>query len=132
MRRELLPDALWERIEPLLPPHRARPKGGRPPANDKDCLRGILFVLRTGIQWEDLPQEVFHASGMTCWRRLRDWQAAGVWERLQRLLLNELGRAGRINWERAAVDSSSVRALKKGALQDRTRPIVERLAASII
>ncbi|RYG95051.1 MAG: IS5 family transposase [Alphaproteobacteria bacterium] len=116
MRRELLPDALWERVQPLLPPHRSRPKGGRPPANDRNCLRGILFVLKTGIQWEDLPHEVFGACGMTCWRRMRDWQTAGVWSALQRLLLDELGEAGRINWKRAAVDSSSVRAPKKGKL----------------
>ena len=78
MARPLVPDELWEVVQPLLPRHRARPgKRGRPPVDDRACLTGIIFVLQSGIPWEMLPQEMGCGSGMTCWRRLRDWQAAG-------------------------------------------------------
>jgi transposase len=103
MSRELVPDALWSRVAPLLPARPPRPKGGRPPCYDRACLRGILFVLRTGLPWEWLLREIFGVSGVTCWRRLRDWALAAVLEALQQALLDEL-----------AVDSFSVPA-KKGA-----------------
>jgi transposase len=131
-RRELVPDSFWRRIQPMLPSHPSRSKGGRPPADDRACLRGIIFVLKTGIQWEQLPQEVFGVSGMTCWRRLRDWYQAGVWQALQRELLAELRRKGRLDLSRASADSSSVRALKRGLQPVRTRRIERRRAASII
>ncbi len=111
-RHELVPDAFWRRIQSLLPARPPRPRGGRPPADDRAGLRGIIFVLETGIQWVELPQEVFGVSGMTCWRRLRDWYEAGVWQRLQQQLLRALRRRGRLDLRRASVDSSSVRALK--------------------
>ncbi|WNG33316.1 IS5 family transposase [Archangium minus] len=114
MKRELVPDELWERVVPLLPRHRHRRGRGRPPRDDRACLRGIIFVLKTGIAWRDLPAEVFGCSGATCWRRLRQWGRAGVFEKLQRQLLNELGQQGLIDWSRAAFDSSSVRAEKGG------------------
>ena len=79
MAKELLPDALWARIAPLLPPEPPKPKGGRPRVSDRAALTGILFVLKTGIPWEYLPAEMGCGSGMTCWRRLRDWYQAGVW-----------------------------------------------------
>ena len=82
MAKPLVPDELWEIVEPLLPPHPPRPKGGRKPVDDRACFAGILFVLKTGIGWEDLPQEMGCGSGMTCWRRLRDWHKAGVFQRL--------------------------------------------------
>ena len=72
MAKELLPDALWARIAPLLPPEPPKPKGGRPRVSDRAALTGILFVLKTGIPWEYLPAEMGCGSGMTCWRRLRD------------------------------------------------------------
>lgn len=78
MARPLLPDGLWAEIAPLLPPERAKPKGGRPRTSDRAALTGILFVLRSGTPWELLPREMGCGSGMTCWRRLRDWQRAGV------------------------------------------------------
>ena len=79
--------ALFKKVAPLLPVVVASAKGGRPRVSDEMALNGILLVLRTGIPWEELPQELGFGSGMTCWRRLRDWQAAGVWHRLHLLLL---------------------------------------------
>jgi transposase len=116
MSGRILPDELWNRIEPLLPPPKPRRFRfpGRKPLDNRKALVGILFVLKTGIRWEDLPQEMGCGSGMTCWRRLRDWQAAGVWQRLHELLLAELQAADRIDWSRAVIDSSSVRALGGG------------------
>lgn len=77
----LVSDELWAIIEPLLPVIPPRPKGGRPRLSDQAALTGILFVLLTGIPWEMLPREMGCGSGVTCWRRLRDWQTAGVWDR---------------------------------------------------
>jgi transposase len=114
MAKPLVTDDLWATIEPLLPSEPPKPKGGRPRIPDRACLTGIIFVLKTGIPWESLPQEMGCGSGITCWRRLRDWQHAGVWPRLHRALLDRLGQAGQIAWERAVIDASSVRA-KKGA-----------------
>src|SRR6202167_1811480 len=114
MAKPLVPDALWERIESLLPAQPPKPRGCPPPKPDSAVLAGILIVLRTGIPWEYLPKEMGCGSGMTCWRRLRDWHEAGIWQALHGLLLAELNGAGRIDWSRAAVDSSSVRALGGG------------------
>ena len=116
MPKPLLSDELWEIIEPLLPPHPTHPKGGRPPVDDRKALTGILFVLKTGIPWEDLPCEMGCGCGMTCWRRLRDWQRDGTWARIHAELLRRLDDAGRIDWGRAAVDSSSVRAVFGGPI----------------
>src|SRR4051812_41491634 len=114
MSAPLVPDDLWEAIEPLLPNELPKPKGGRPRVPDRAALAGIVFVLRTGCPWRLLPKELGCGSGTTCWRRLRDWQAAGVWERLHERLLNWLGDDAAIDWSRASVDSLSVRA-KRGA-----------------
>jgi transposase len=110
-----VPDELWVRLEPLIPkkPRRFRYPGRRP-LDDRCVLSGILFVLCTGVGWERLPKELGCGSGMTCWRRLRDWQDAGVWKRLHALLLAELQAAGAIDWSRAVVDASYIQA-KKGA-----------------
>ena len=112
MTKQLVPNELWERIE-LLIPKRESPteKGGLPPIDDRAALTEILFVLKTGIPWEDLPLEMGCGCGLTCWRRLRDWQAAGVWDRLHELLLAELRGADEIDFSPAAVDSGSVRAV---------------------
>ncbi len=112
--KRLVPDDLWAVVAPLLPPEPPKPKGGRPRVPDRAALTGIIFVLRSGIQWELLPQEMDCGSGMTCWRRLRDWQAAGVWEALHHTLLDRLGEAGQIDWSRACLDSASLPA-KRGA-----------------
>jgi transposase len=123
MSKPLLADQLWSRIEPLLPPQRARPKGGRPLVSNRSALTGILFVLRSGIPWEMLPEEMGCGSGMTCWRRLRDWRRAGVWHKLHRVLLDELGEADKIDWSRASLDSFSVPAPGGAKKLARTRPI---------
>ncbi len=90
MAKPLLPDDLWEAIELLLPPEPPKPKGGRPRVPDRAAPASILFVLRSGIPWELLPQEMGCGCGMTCWRRLRDWQEAGLWERLHQVLLDRI------------------------------------------
>jgi transposase len=128
MAKPLLTDELWERIEPLLPPRKSSPKGGRPPVPDRAALTGILFVLRTGCPWEYLPQELNCGCGMTCWRRLRDWHEAGVWENVWRLLLDELGVADVIDWSKVAFDSCSVRAIFGGRAPDQTPRIAARMA----
>src|SRR5919107_3674767 len=114
MTKELVTDDLWEIVEPLLPPEPPKPRGCRPRVPDRAALTGIVFVLKTGIPWEMLPKEMGCGSGSTCWRRLRDWQEAGVWERLHRALLDRLGQADEIDWSRACLDSASVPA-KRGA-----------------
>jgi transposase len=118
----VVPDELWARIEPLLPvvPRRAD-HPGRKRLDDRKVLSGILFVLYTGIPWEFLPQELGFGSGMTCWRRLRDWQEAGGWRQLHEQLLAELNAAGALDWSRAVMDSSHVRALKGGPKRARAR-----------
>ncbi|MFD4636557.1 IS5 family transposase [Lentzea sp. NPDC058436] len=119
---------LWERIEPSLPRWEyALPKLGRKRIPDRLVLQSILFVLHTGIQWEFLPQELGFGCGMTCWRRLAEWNEAGVWQRLHEVLLAALNAAGRLDWSRAVVDSSHVRAARRGPQKrpspvDRARP----------
>jgi transposase len=111
----VVPDELWARIEPLLPRVERRYRHpGRQRLDDRKALSGILVVLYTGIPWEFLPQELGFGSGMTAWRRLRDWQKAGVWQRLHQALLAELNAAGALDWSRAVIDSSQVRAVKGG------------------
>jgi transposase len=118
----IVPGELWERIEPLLPRwENALPKLGRKRLPDRLALQGILFVLHTGIQWEFLPQEMGFGSGMTCWRRLAEWNEAGVWQRLHESLLAELNAAGKLDWSRAVIDSSHVRAARRGPKAARAR-----------
>src|SRR3954469_1021315 len=123
MAKVLVTDELWNEVAPLLPQEPPKPKGGRPRLPDRAALTGIIFVLRTGIPWEWLPQEMGCGSGMTCWRRLHAWQEAGVWHRLHQVLLNRLGKQGQIDWSRASVDSTSVRAKKGGPTPAPTRRI---------
>ena len=132
MAKPLVTDDLWQIIEPLLPPEPPKPKGGRPRLNDRAALTGILFVLKTGIPWEMLPPEMGFGSGMTCWRRLRDWQAAGVWEQLHRTLLERLSIAEQIDWSRACIDSGSVPAPGGAKKPARTQRIAANRARSAI
>jgi transposase len=118
----IVPDGLWQRIEPLLPKPERNPRyPGRKRIPNRQVLCGILFVLHTGIQWEFLPQELGFGSGMTCWRRLEEWNRAGVWQRLHELLLAELQVAGKLDWTRAVIDSSHVRAARRGPKAARAR-----------
>ena len=126
MAINLLPDALWHEIKPLLPPHRKHPKGGHPWRDDRNCLRGIIFVLRTGMAWNQLPAELGCGSGVTCWRRFRDWTRSGVWPRLHRRLLEHLNALGQIDLSKAVIDSCSVRAVFGGRTPARTLPIVRK------
>ena len=130
MSKPLVSDALWSFIEPLLPPEPPKLKGGRPSLPPRATLTGILFVLRSGIPWALLPKEMGCGSGVTCWRRLRDWQKAGVWERLHRALLDRLGIADEIDWSRASIDSRLVPAKRGAKLRGRIRRIAARRAAS--
>jgi transposase len=130
----LLDDALWSGIELLLPKRRARNRryAGRTPIPDRAVLTGMLFVLRSGIPWNMLPQEMGCGSGTTCWRRLVRWQRAGVWKRLHAVLLAELRQRGDLDLARAVVDSSSLRALRGGKKRDRTLPIAAKPGRSIM
>jgi len=105
---------LWARVEPVLPvPQRRFRYPGRLPVEPRRCLEGILFVLFTGLPWEAVPAEL-GVSGVTCWRRHRDWQQAGVWQRLLGLLQEDLRRRGQVDPARLIVDASIAPA-KKGA-----------------
>ncbi len=125
MARFMVDDDLWMLIEPLLPGWEPNPKGGQPRKPDRLCLTGILFVLKTGIGWEDFPQEM-GCCGMTLWNRLKEWTDAGVWPRLHRLLLDRLRGADRIDFSRVLVDSGTIRAVGAGEKRGRT----PRIAAS--
>ena len=114
-------DELWELVEPLLPVRERRFRyPGRKRFPDRQALCGILFVLHTGIPWMHLPQELGYGSGFTCWRRLDEWQQAGVWDKLHQVLLTQLRAAGEIEWSRAIVDGSRTR--RKRGLQNGPEP----------
>jgi len=131
MPTALLDDELWRRVEPLLPIRRRRfYHPGRKRLDDRCTLSGILFVLRTGIAWQQLPQELGYGSGMTCWRRLKEWQQAGVFQALHERLLAELRAAGRLDLSRAVCDSASLRALLGAIKPAPVRLIGASLAAS--
>ena len=132
--KPLVDDGLWIRIEPLLPKPRSRQRryAGRKPIPDRAVLTGILFVLRSGIPWQMLPQEMGCGSGSTCWRRLGRWHRAGVWKRLHTVLLAELRLRGDLDLARAVVDSASLRAVRGGKKRDRTLPIAARPGRSIM
>ena len=130
MAQLLVTDDLWELIEPLLPPSRCGPRGGHPPVDNRVCLTGILFVLKTGIPWEDFPQEM-GCCGMTLWNRLADWKAAGVWQKVHALMLSKLRAADQIDFSRVIADSSSVRAVHGGKKRARAPWTAARPVPSI-
>src|ERR687885_1619685 len=107
-------DDLWEAIQPLLPPEPLATHGGPPRVPHRAALGGILFILRHGLRWNDLRQELGYGSGVTCWRRLREWQDLGIWSAVHQVVLNWLGDLDSIDWSRASVDSVSVRAKRGG------------------
>lgn len=133
MIEDLVPDSLWQRVAPLLPvrPPRRRRYPGRRPVSDRVALAGIVFVLKTGITWNQLPGDLLGCSGVTCWRRVRDWTEAGVWPALHEVLLAELRAADRLDLDRCAVDASHVHALKGGSMSGRPRSTVAIPAPSI-
>ena len=129
----IVSDGLWERFEPLLPKKERRFRyPGRRPFDDRLVLQGILFVLHTGISWPHLPLELGFGSGVTCWRRMDEWQRAGVWERLHEVLLARLRAAGEIEWSRAVADGSHVQAKKGAPRRARARLIEPETARSTI
>jgi transposase len=130
MAKPRLPDDVWAVVEPLLPLELPTPKGGRPRIPDRACLTGILVVLKSGIPWETLPPELGCGSGVTCWRRRRDWQDAGAWNRLHRALLDRLGEADKIDWSRAALDSASAPATRGATRPGPTRRTAANRAQS--
>ena len=130
MSTPLVPNDLWEAIQPLLLKEHPKPNGGRPRVPDRAALAGIVFVLRTGCPWRLLPKGLGCGSGTTCWRRLRDWQEAGVWEKLHARLLNWLGDQATIDWSRASVDSLSVRAKQGASRRVRTLPTAAKRGPS--
>jgi transposase len=127
--KALLSDELWNAVEPRLPAHPQSPKGGRRRCDDRKCLEGILYVLRGGIAWRLLPNDV-GVSSSTCWRRFHEWTMAGVWDDVHRMLLREMGKKGLLDTRRVIIDSASVRALKGGRTLDPTRPTGPSQAAS--
>ena len=131
MATALLPDPLWDLAEPFLPIPPRRPQGGRPRVSNRACLTGIVFVLRSGIPGQMLPQELGCGSGMACWRRLRDWQLAGVWDLIHFALLDWLARYDQIDWLRAIVDSCSIRAVHGVTRPGRIPPIGPSAAVSV-
>jgi len=132
MAKEILSEELWEIIQPLLP--KLKPRRfmypGRKKVDDRKALTGILFVLITGIGWEYLPKEMGCGSGMTCWRRLRDWNEAGVWENLHKVLLQYLQKKEKNDWSRAIIDSSSARAVFGGSRQDQVPLTGEKMGVN--
>jgi transposase len=110
MRRELT-DQQWQLIAPYLPPPK---RMGRPRADDRKTLEGIRWVLRSGARWQDVSRE--YGSPTTCWRRLREWEESGVWERLWRAVLATLQAEQKLDWAQVFLDGSFVPA-KKGALE---------------
>ena len=129
MSKLIVTDELWALVEPILPGHEPSPKGGHPPVPDRVCLTGILFVLKTGIPWEDFPHEM-GCCGMTLWNRLDAWRRAGVWRELHEVLLAKLREAELIDFSRVIVDSSSVRAVHGGKKRDPAPWTAERPGAN--
>lgn len=131
MAKPLLPDDLWAIIEPLLPEHPPSPQGGRPRLHDRNALTGIIFILKTGLPWEDLPQEMGCGCGMTCWRRLLEWFLDGTWEKIHTFLLGRLRCRKKLDFSRFLIDTSHVRAVGGGA-QTGPSPVDRRKPGSKI
>lgn len=130
MAFNLVPDKLWNEIQPLLPRQRSNPLGGRPRLSDRDCLTGIVFVLKTGMPWRFVPAELGCGSGVTCWRRFRDWTKAGVWPRIHQRLIAAMGHRGKLDAALGVEDSASVRALFGGLTPGPIPRIVRKAVAN--
>jgi transposase len=110
--KRVLTDEQWERIAPYLPEHPPSPLGGRPRASDRECFEGILWMVRTGARWQDIPVDM--PSGSTCWRRLQEWAGAGVLEAIQAILLEELDDLGQLDLDELLADATFIRSKKGG------------------
>ena len=113
MTKRVLTDEHWQRIAPHLPAHPPSPKGGRPRSDDRACLEGILWLLRTGVRWQDIPVDL--PSGSTCWRRLREWAGEEVLEEIQAILIAELDELGRLDFDELLADATFIRTKKGGS-----------------
>jgi transposase len=132
MAKPIIDDALWERIAPFLPPKPRRSRfPGRKPLDNRKALTGILFVLKTGIAWEDLPQELGCGSGMSCWRRLREWQQTGLWPLLRQLLQAKLPEAHKIDWSRAEANDQDKRAVVDSGADSTTHSLLPDLEHAV-
>jgi transposase len=131
MANKLLPDVLWNEIARLFPVYEASPNGGRPPRETRRVLTAVLFVLKTGIGWKDLPTEAFGVSYKTCLRRLDEWTVLGIWQAMHELFLAKLRGADLLDWSRVLVDCSLVKAPLGGPKPARIQPIEARRAANI-
>ena len=131
MASKLLPDELWDEIADLFPKHVQSPEGGRHPIDDRTVLTAILFVLKTGIAWEDLPLEAFDCSYKTCKRRLEEWSQLGLWQRIHERFLAKLRGADQLDWSRVLVDCSLVKAPLGGPKPGRILRIAAAREASI-
>lgn len=120
---EGISDEQWHKIEPLLPLPQASPRGGPKPINNRRCFEGILWVLRSGARWKDLPER--YPSPSTCWRRLRDWEEKDAWLRAWRALLSELHEKQYLDWEECFTDASFSPAKKGASVSE--KPAVERV-----
>jgi transposase len=127
----MVSEELWSEVEPLLPKAPDRPKGGRPRLSNRACFTGIVFVLRTGMPWRFIPKELGCGSGVSCWRRLREWTRSGVWPRVMNRLLRELHAEHLLEPSLGIVDSQSVRAVLGGNTPGKTRRIAAKKAANV-
>ena len=127
----MVSNKLWNEIEPLLPRERPKPDGGRPRVSNRACLTGIVFVLKTGAPWRFIPEELGCGSGVTCWRRFRDWTKAGVWPRMHQKLIAAMGRLGKLDASLCVEDSASVRALLGGRTPGRIPRTGRKTAANV-
>jgi len=132
MASKLLPDELWDEIEQLFPEYEASPDGGRPPTDARTVLTAVLFVLKTGIAWKDLPTEAFGVSYKTCTRRIDEWTDQGIWQQMHELLLAKLRSADLLDWSRVLVDCSFAKAPLGGPKPARIRRIAAARAVSIV
>ena len=132
MASRLLPDELWDEIEQLFPEYEASPDGGRPPKEARTVLTAVLFVLKTGLGWKDLPTEAFGVSYKTCTRRIDEWIARGIWQQIHELFLAKLRGADLLDWSRVLVDCSLVKAPLGGENAGRTRRIAAAREVSTV
>jgi transposase len=117
MTQKLVSDLLWARVEPFLPARAPQPKGGRPWVNDRECLEGVLLVLRSGGRWKDIPIDL--PSPSTCWRRLQEWAGEGILDDIHAAVIEELEEFGKLDWDQLVADATFIRG-KKGVTKSAT------------